>query len=265
MLKGAIHIHSTYSDGEFSLAELREIYIAAGCQFVCMTDHAEYFDDERLQFYVNECAVISDEKIIFIPGLEFECERRMHVLGLNASQLLATTNPQEVIQGIEAMKAISVIAHPMDSCFDWIEKFEILPTGIEVWNSKYDGRSAPRPNTFNLLHRLQIRQPNMLAFYGQDLHWRTQYRELFIEVEAEQFEKNSILDALSSGNFRGVKSKLILPSNGQIPVELLEQFGQANRRTFAIRRRLKQIKKLADRLGIRFPTALKAQLRKVYQ
>ena len=54
MLKGAIHLHSTYSDGEFTLSELREVMISAGCDFVCMTDHAESFDDEKLEAYVRE-------------------------------------------------------------------------------------------------------------------------------------------------------------------------------------------------------------------
>ena len=33
MLKGALHIHSTYSDGDFTLEELRGIFVRAGCRF----------------------------------------------------------------------------------------------------------------------------------------------------------------------------------------------------------------------------------------
>jgi hypothetical protein len=36
MFKGAMHIHSTYSDGEFTLPELREVFLAERCAFVCM-------------------------------------------------------------------------------------------------------------------------------------------------------------------------------------------------------------------------------------
>ncbi len=265
MLKGAIHIHSTFSDGEFSLAELRKVYLAAGCQFVCMTDHAEFFDAKKLREYHEECVAFSDEQFHFIPGLEYECEQRMHVLGLGAKELVVTTNPQEVIKIIAGMNAISIIAHPLDSAFDWIESFEELPSGIEVWNSKYDGHKAPRPATFELLNRLQSRQPEMLAFYGQDLHWRTQNRQLFIEVESDKIDDFSILSSLREGSYQGAKANLFLPSDGKISLSLLEQFGQTNRRTFKIRRRLKQVKKLADRLGVKVPTAIKAQLRKVYQ
>ncbi len=54
MFKGAIHLHSVYSDGEFTLAELREALVAAGCSFACMTDHAEYFDRLMTRDYVAE-------------------------------------------------------------------------------------------------------------------------------------------------------------------------------------------------------------------
>ena len=53
MLKGIIHCHSTYSDGEFTLRELREVCLVAGVDFVCMTDHAEAFDESRLRAYVD--------------------------------------------------------------------------------------------------------------------------------------------------------------------------------------------------------------------
>ncbi|HEY9232817.1 MAG TPA: PHP domain-containing protein, partial [Blastocatellia bacterium] len=93
MIKGAIHVHSTYSDGEFTLAELREVYAALGCRFVLMTDHAEDFDAARLTDYVAECERLSDEHFRFIAGLEFNCDRRMHVLGFGVTRLVATTDP----------------------------------------------------------------------------------------------------------------------------------------------------------------------------
>src|SRR5437879_4272863 len=54
MLQGAMHVHSKYSDGEFTLEELRDTFLSEGCTFVCMTDHAEYFDPASLQTYMQE-------------------------------------------------------------------------------------------------------------------------------------------------------------------------------------------------------------------
>jgi len=264
MLKGAMHIHSTYSDGEFTLPELREIFLAEGCAFVCMNDHAEYFDEESIQLYVRECDALSDEKLVFVAGLEFECEGRMHILGYGATRLANTTDPQEVIHHIDSQGAVSVIAHPKDEFFSWIENFMVLPRGIETWNSKYDGRYAPRPGTFALLQKLKQRKPDMRAFYGQDLHWKKQFRGLFVDLECDSAKLAPILSALANGNYHGLKDKLQLPSSGALPQELLTEFGRVHNRSYRMWRFLKTGKQMLNQLGIRFPESLKAQLRRIF-
>jgi len=263
MLKGALHVHSTYSDGEFTLAELRQIYLDEGCAFVGMTDHAEHLDPEKLRKYVEECQSLSDGRLLFVAGLEYECERRMHILGYGATTRVDSQDPQAVIRHIEAQGAVSVIAHPKDDFFDWIRSFETLPLGIETWNSKYDGRYAPRPGTFALLHDLRQRKPEMLSFYGQDLHWKKQYRGLFAELECAA-TRDEILSALARGAFRGVKGELELPSSGIVAPELLAEFGKAHAASYRMWQFLKQGKQVLDRAGIRVPDALKAQLRRIF-
>jgi PHP domain-containing protein len=264
MLKGAIHIHSVYSDGEFTLAELREIYRAAGCDFVCMTDHAEAFNRAKLASYIDECRALSDHRFRFIAGLEYTCENRMHVLGYGVASLVTTLNPQEVIRHIKREGGVSVIAHPMGSAFKWIESFETLPDGIETWNSKYDGRYAPRPATFRLLKRLQERKPQMRAFYGQDLHWKNQHRGLFNIIERSSLSREQVLTAFARGDYRAQKGELELPSSGSLSEEQLARFGSVNNRTARNRRLMKKTKKLLDRIGLAAPAALKAQLRRIF-
>lgn len=265
MLRGVIHTHSTYSDGEYTLAQLREVLLAAGCSFACMTDHAEFFDERKLAAYVAECEALSDERFRFVAGLEYECERRMHILGYGVTTLAGTTDPQEVIAHIERAGGVSVIAHPMDSMFEWIEGFEVLPRGIETWNSKYDGRPAPRPGTFRLLARLRARRPEMLAFYGVDYHWKKQFRELYTLVEGDApARREEVLAALASGRYVGAKGDLRLPASGELPEALLGEFGAANSRAMRRRRLIKRVKKMADRLGLRIPAPVKAQLRRIF-
>ena len=264
MLKGAIHIHSTYSDGEFTLPELRALYTAGGCAFVCMTDHAEAFDQRSLAAYQAECAALSDAHFRFVPGLEYECEQRMHILGYGAERLASTHDPQLVIRHIDSQNAISVIAHPKDVFFPWIESFDTLPAGIETWNSKYDSRYAPRPGTFALLHTLQERKPEMLAFYGQDLHWKKQFRGLFIELNCASNARPQILDALRRGNYSGVKGNISLPSSGLVPDALLAEFAAQHRKSDRMRNVFKSGKKALDRMGIRIPASVKAKLRGIF-
>lgn len=264
MLKGAIHIHSTYSDGEFTLPELRALYLAEGCGFVSMTDHAEWFDERSLAAYQGECAALSDDKFCFVHGLEYECEQRMHILGFGAGKLASTKDPQQVIRHIDAQDAISVIAHPKDSFFPWIESFETLPAGIETWNSKYDSRYAPRPHTFALLQRLQQRKPGMLAFYGQDLHWKKQFHELFVELNCESNGPDQILNALRSGSYSGTKGALSLPSTGKLGDDLLSEFERQHRNSDRMRNLFKSGKKALDRMGIKVPASVKTKLRGIF-
>ena len=264
MLKGVIHIHSTYSDGDFSLAELRETFLSAGCTFALVSDHAESFDHDKLESYRHDCASLSDEHFRFVPGLEYECEKRLHVLGYGVTSLVTTKDPEEVIRHIAAERGISVIAHPSDASFSWIETFQTLPDGIEVWNSKYDGRYALRPATVRLLQRLQQRKPDLRAFYGQDLHWKRQYRGLYTMVSCREPSQDSVLRALAQGEFFACKGALKLPSSGQVPEQLLNRFEVIQGRFRRLREVVGGGKELLKRFGLSVPEPIKAQLRRIF-
>ena len=272
ILRGAMHAHSTHSDGEFTLEELRRISLEQGCSFLCITDHAEYFDGEILPNYMHELQRLSDHDFCFVMGLEYRCEREMHILGYGASVLSSSTDPQTIIHHIESQSAISVIAHPKNEFFPWIEGFEALPYGIEVWNSKYDGRYAPRPGTFALLQRLRQRVPGMHAFYGQDLHWKKQFRGLCVEVECETLNPSAILAALAAGKYNGKyfgkqnarNDELQLPSSGVLTEKQLLAFERAQAQSRRMKQFLKGGKQALDRLGIRVPASVKAQLRRIF-
>jgi hypothetical protein len=243
---------------------LREVYAALGCDFVCMTDHAEYFDAASIKSYVEECRSLSDDRFRFVAGLEYTCDNRMHVLGYGVTSPVTTTDPQKVIRHIKGEGGISVIAHPMDGAFEWIESFEELPDGIEVWNSKYDGRYAPRPGTFRLLARLQAREPRMRAFYGQDMHWKKQHRGLLQIVRCESATGEEVLAAFARGDYHATKENLELPSSGILPESLLARFGGVNERYARKRRLIRQAKKMINRMGLTVPAPLKAQLRRIF-
>lgn len=264
MPKGAIHVHSKYSDGEFTLPELRKIFVAAGCNFVCVTDHSEYFDEERLRTYVEECRSLSDGNFCMVPGLEFCCRERMHILGYGSTSLAKTEEPQEVIRHIAKEGGIAVVAHPKNEAFEWIESFRILPDGIEAWNTKYDGRYAPRAGTFGLLQRLRDRKPGMRAFYGQDLHWRKQYRRLFTVIQENAVGPGAVLQALARGEYSGCKGGLVLPSDGNLPKRMLEEFQRKHKRSDSLKRWAKSLKKASDRMGLQLPGSLKSHLRRFF-
>jgi hypothetical protein len=229
-----------------------------------MTDHAEYFDQQSIARYIAECESLSDETFCLVAGLEYRCAREMHILGYCATGLIKSTDPQEVIRQISAQGAVSVIAHPKNETFAWIEGFETLPLGIETWNSKYDGRYAPRPGTFALLQRLKQRAPDIHAFYGQDLHWKTQFRGLQVVLDSDSLKPGTILAALAAGKYTGRKDDLQLPSSGILPEALLGEFGRAHTRSRLLWRFLKNGQQTLGRFGIHVPESIKAQLRRIF-
>lgn len=263
-MKGAIHVHSTYSDGEYGLAELRALFVAQGCRFVCVTDHAKAFDISKLERYVAECAALSDDQFLFVPGLEFDCDRKLHLLGIGVTALCDASDPQKVIEHVRRRHGIAVVAHPQDTSFQWIESFAVLPDGIEVWNTKYDGRHAPRPGTFWLLRKLRDRSGGVHAYYGQDLHWRHQHRDLLTDVDTQSLDSVMLLQSLRRGTFVGMHGQLRLPATGEISSELLDRFTRLNRRTRRMRGLIWRLNRLRLRAGIAIPNGLKAQLRRLF-
>lgn len=263
-MKSVLHVHSTYSDGEFTLPELKEIFQEDGCSIVGITDHADSFDPAKLSNYIQECQSLSDDRFSFFCGLEYTCDQNMHILGYGSTALAKVTDPQQIIRHIEEHGGISVIAHPKDSMFPWIESFSTLPFGIETWNSKYDGQYAPRPRTFELLQRLRARRPEMRAFYGQDLHWHHQFRGLFNNIQCASLHRSDVMNALRSGNYFGLKADLELPSSGVLPTELSDRFAARHAKSSTMRRFIGAGKKLIDTLGIPTPASLKAQLRRIF-
>jgi hypothetical protein len=57
----------------------------------------------------------------------------------------------------------------------------------------------------------------MRAFYGQDLHWKKQFRGLRVEFDCDCLEPATLMAALSAGQYTAQKDGLPLPSSGLLP------------------------------------------------
>jgi hypothetical protein len=260
----ALHVHSSYSDGEFSIPELREVFLRLGCRAVLMSDHADFFTADKVAAYVEDCARASSTGLLFLPGLEYTCQRGMHILGYGMRSLVDSTDPECVIAHIRESGGVAVIAHPRDDMFPWIEQFQVRPHGIEVWNSKYDGRYAPRPGTFALVGRMRGRGDVIWGFYGQDLHWHKQARTLFTELETSVESERDILRQLEGGLFAGRKDDLQLSSNGDLDPALARRFHVVHHRARRMRQWMVLVKKATGPIGRNIPAPIKAQLRRLF-
>ena len=218
LTKGVLHVHSRFSDGEESLERLVEVFQQSGMQFAAVSDHAEVFDDRRMEEYVHLCEALSSNSFLVIPGLEFALKGgTIHILGYGIRKRVRFSSIEGLVDGIHDAGGIAVLAHPPVGSINLIGSVKTKLDGIEVWNGRYDGTIAPRADSFQLLRRIRSFNSRTAAFCGVDLHQIGQARKLiYMEVETDGFEGASILEAIRSSHFTLHGSNTTIPASGNL-------------------------------------------------
>jgi hypothetical protein len=141
-LIGNMHMHTPYSDGEKWHKEIAEDAIAAGLDFLIVTDHNVWVDGVE-GYYENE-----NGRVLLLVGEEVHNPRRIpqasHFLVYGAEKEMScyAANPQRLIDETNAAGGYGFLAHPHEKdvpifdepnlgWHDWdISDF----TGLEIWN-----------------------------------------------------------------------------------------------------------------------------------
>lgn len=139
---GNMHMHTRYSDGEKLHAQIAEDAIAAGLDFIIVTDHNVWVRGVE-GYYQNDAG-----RVLLLTGEEVHNVRRKpqasHFLAYGAERELArfADDPQKLIDETLTAGGIGFLAHPHErdlplinspdlGWHDWdIEGF----TGLEIWN-----------------------------------------------------------------------------------------------------------------------------------
>lgn len=133
--KGIVHAHSTYSfDGQCDYSELRNLFRGAGLDFACMTEHIEHLDQHDIDEIIRECRAYSDEKFLFIPGIEMDCFV-IFFLGIQETKVDFTNN-RTIYRSLRPNTALCVLSHPIKADFsypDWVLRD---CDAVEVLNAK---------------------------------------------------------------------------------------------------------------------------------
>jgi hypothetical protein len=163
-IKGNMHMHTPYSDGENWHADIAQAAIAAGLDFIIVTDHNIWVDGLE-GYYENE-----NGRVLMLVGEEIHNVRRQpqasHLLVYGANTELAqhAADPQALIDAVRSAGGICFLAHPHENnCrlfehgnlgwHDWeIEGF----TGLEIWNymSSFVNRLSDRLDNLPLQNGL---------------------------------------------------------------------------------------------------------------
>src|SRR5215469_14217682 len=216
--KGVLHVHSRFSDGEESLERVVDVLKQSGMQFAAVSDHAEVFDDGRMEEYVHLCQALTDNSFLVIPGLEFALKGgTIHILGYGIRKRVRFNSIEGLVDGIHDAGGIAVLAHPPVGSINLIGSVKTKLDGIEVWNGRYDGTIAPRADSFQLLRRIRSFNSRTAAFCGVDLHQIAQARKpIYMEVETDRLEENAILQAMRASRFTLHGSSTVIPATGNL-------------------------------------------------
>jgi hypothetical protein len=205
-LQGALHTHTSNSDGELAPHALARHYGRAGYDVVALTDH----------WHRSEAP--SSPELVVLPGVELSCAlpggRNGHVLGLGIEREPTELEGErrdlgEIGDWIVAAGGVAFLAHPY-----WTGvrpgELELPPsvTGIEVYNA---GCELEIGRGLSSVHWDSLLEDGRLCFalatddshhpgFDSDRAWTW--------IRAER-TRESVLDALRRGGFYGSAGPLI--------------------------------------------------------
>jgi len=243
---GIVHVHSSLSyDGQNTLAEIASLGRSRGYRFVAMSEHSDTFDPHKMAYLGDECRRLSDPSFLMIPGLEFTCDNRLHLLALGIDRYTDTKNAADVARFVTAQGGVAVLSHPSRYGYQVPSGLEMLLDGIEVWNAGYDGRFIPNDRSIRLWKSLRARNHSLRAFGSQDLHAVGQHRHVRVSVACDRLSRDGILKSLKDGNFHISNSYVRLRSDASPGWLKLNAIGTGRRAYLtarAIRNRLARIR-----------------------
>ncbi|MBI3802522.1 MAG: hypothetical protein HY282_02015 [Nitrospirae bacterium] len=264
--KAALHLHTTYSDGELSLEALKAHFQKRGFDCLIMSDHAEAMDGEKMEEYVARCRALSDARFCVVPGLEFAYRfdaGSLHLLGYGVHRYQREETPAAMMKTIQQLGGLAVLAHPYPPLAPQIAPLQEGLDGIELWNTKYNGRWAPALWNYRLLKGVREKRPEVLGFYGTDFHWQTQYTGMAILIEAEGLTPEALLTGLRKGRFYAEKEGMRLSPEGRLTPGEEARFERRERLYHLWRKMVVGARAPFKALRLPIPRRLKAMARKV--
>ena len=208
--KGIIHIHTTYSyDGTLSLPDFVNLVKKRQIDFIILTEHAEDFDDKKMQLLINDCNKVTNEDFLVIPGLEFNCNG-IHILGIGIENFFYDMDPETLIRKIHENNGLTTLAHT--AAYKKIS-YETLKDVdfIEIWNPRYGERLSPSIKSIKIFHEFRTMKKTFIACGGLDLHKHEDLVPLYQVVFAGRLTQKDILDSLKRGDFITTNGLIALP------------------------------------------------------
>jgi len=261
MIKGVLHIHSTYSyDGKESLGDLKKIFIDRGYSFACMSEHTEQLSEDQARRYIDECRALSDDHFLFVPGFEIAF-KDAHVLVYGVREWVGESHSVRAIASYKAQGAHVVLAHPHRNKFQLYPELVSLVDGVEVWNSQYDGKQVPRTTSLRMQKKV-----GLSACCGIDFH-----RKEHVGGPALMFDTmnslsvQTVVALLQSGAYAFGDASLRISASGKFLVgRSTLVMSLVSMVSIAVIRIGKACSSVFAKTGIRIPEGVRMGIRKIF-
>jgi len=202
LIKGALHIHTEFShDGKLALASVAELYRSRGFQFICIAEHSQDMDEQKVEVLRQQAQSLSGPSFIIIPGIEYSCKDALHIVGVGSDRLLDTCNPVQLVREIRAGGCFAILAHPRRIYWDCSPDLASNLNAVEVWNVRYDGKYLPSPQALEFFNSMKLMNPKLLAAVGDDFHGLGGCYPLDCHMSVNSLDRESILNALILGRY----------------------------------------------------------------
>ncbi len=195
--KANFHMHSTVSDGKFSLPELVNLYREKGYDILAATDH----------YIANRVSGIDSGDLLLMSGMEFHPigprGLRLHFVALNVPEDFEDPSGLAYQKGIERVRKAGggcILAHPYWSGFNCVDIMKIKNLiAIEVFNTdtRYIGKAYNMQVWDNIL-QLGYHLP---AVAVDDTHNPRDFFGGWTMICAREKTPEAVMDALKNGSF----------------------------------------------------------------
>jgi len=198
--KGALHVHTTRSDGRLSPTESIEFHRQHGYHFLAVTDHD----------VITDLSALSDERFLNIPGIEVGYDHNAvgqsyHVVVIGARKMIrlsSETPIQEAIDRWAETGALLFLAHPYWSGMTLLETLPLQRlAGLEVFNTSSQtdlGKGLATVHWDDVL----VRGKRWWGFAVDDTHGiNDDAGGGWVWVKSESLEEGAILQAMKAGAF----------------------------------------------------------------
>jgi len=233
-IKGDLQMHSTWSDGEGTIADMAAAAIERGYEYIAITDHSKGLkiaggiDEEQLRHQADEIAKVNDEvrasghHLVVLRSIELNLNPRGEgdmekscfpnldiVLGCFHSSLRTKADQTERYIAALRNPAIQILGHPRGRVYnfrlgltaDWNKVFDEaarLDKAVEI-----DGYPDRQDLSVELLHI--ARKSGCRISFGTDSHGPTQLAFIEYSVAAAMqagIKRDRILNFMDVGELR---------------------------------------------------------------